>query len=177
MKEHLERYGIYYLIGLVILIGIAVCFVAYRPAVGTELSDDNADWGNFGAFFWGFGAMCFSLLNVIVFYHIEQRLYRNQFFKTYRNALERIIHDIKDKEALQLDFIDMIGVLGGINHVSAYKVCVKEQAARLFYECRECVKDKELANLSDVVGKLAAFQISLIIDEHPKSSTTKSDIC
>lgn len=84
MQQHFERYGIYYLIGLVFLIGIVVCFVIYRPAVGTELSDDNADWGNFGAFFWGLGTMCFTLLNAIIFYAIYQRLYRKQFFDTYR---------------------------------------------------------------------------------------------
>lgn len=67
MKQHLERYGIYYLIGMVISIGIVVCVAAYRPAVGTDISDKNADWGNFGAFFWGFGTMCFTLLNAKYF--------------------------------------------------------------------------------------------------------------
>ena len=151
---------------MVILIGIVVCFVAYRPVVGTDLSYQNADWGSFGAFFWGFGAMCFTLLNVIVFYHIEQRIYRKQFFDTYRVVIEKIIHDIKDNKALKLDFIDMTGVLGGISNVSAYNTSVKNQAAYLLSRIQNYQNKSDNDELASLVGELTAYQICLITNEH-----------
>lgn len=117
MKQHFERYGIYYLIGVVFLIGLLVCLAIYRPAVGTEISNQNADWGNFGAFFWGLGTMAFTLLNTIVFYAIYQRLYRKQFFDTYRAALEGLMHSCKDPKAARIDIVNMAGVLGGMSNV------------------------------------------------------------
>lgn len=90
MKEHFERYGIYYLIGMIILIGIVVCFVAYRPAVGSVMSDKNVDWGNFGDFFWGFGVMCFSALNVYVFWRIQQQMLRDSLVRDLRTLVTKI---------------------------------------------------------------------------------------
>ena len=172
MQQYLKRYGIYYLIGLVFLIGIVVCFVVYRPAVGAEISDKNADWGDFGAFFWGLGTMCFTLFNVIVFYHIEQRLYRKQFFDTYRVVIEKIIHNIKDQEQLELDLIDMIGVLAGINNVSAYNECVKNQANNLVTKIQNCPKKSDNDELASLVGELTAFQLCLISNEHHEGKGT-----
>lgn len=172
MKQHFERYWIYYLIGLIFLIGIVVCFAIYKPAVGSELSNNNADWGNFGAFFWGLGTMCFTLFNVIVFYHIEQRLYRKQFFDTYRVVIEKIIHNIKDQEQLKLDLIDMIGVLAGINNVSAYNECVKNQADNLVTKIQNYSANKNNEELAKLVGELTAFQLCLISNEHHEGKGT-----
>lgn len=176
MKEHFERYGIYYLIGMVILIGIAVCFVAYRPIVGTELSDDNADWGDFGAFFWGLGTMCFTLFNVIVFYHIEQRLYRKQIFDTYRDAFHSLLNayisqnensndndEVEFNAELSKGLICMIGILGGIGESHTYKKEVVKYSVKLMN--RASVFARQVATkgaFREYVSELAGFQICLL---------------
>lgn len=183
MKQHFERYGIYYLIGMVILIGIAVCFVAYRPFVGTELSDDNADWGNFGAFFWGFGTMCFTLLNAIIFYAIYQRLYRKQFFDTYRTALEGLMRNCKDPKDARIDIVNMAGVLGGMSNVSAFNKNVREGIEHLLNDCFNYLDSPSNDGLSKLIGKLTAFQICLITNVYygdfapdaSQSNDTKND--
>lgn len=166
MKQHFERYGIYYLIGVVFLIGLLVCLAIYRPAVGTEISNQNADWGNFGAFFWGLGTMAFTLLNTIVFYAIYQRLYRKQFFDTYRAALEGLMHSCKDPKAARIDIVNMAGVLGGMSNVSAFDKNVREGIEHLINECLRYLNAPSNDDLSALLGKLTAFQICLITNEY-----------
>ena len=166
MKQHFERYGIYYLIGVVFLIGLLVCLAIYRPAVGTEISNQNAAWGDFGAFFWGFGTMCFTLINIIIFYAISQRLYRKQFFDTYRDALERLTHSITDKKATHLNIVNIIGFLGGLYKVTAFNSDVKEEVLHLMAECAAYLKDPQDNRLSELLGKLTAFQVCLIVNEY-----------
>ena len=183
MKEHFERYGIYYLIGMVFLIGIVVCFVAYRPVMGTELSDDNADWGNFGAFFWGLGTMVFTLLNTIVIYAIYQRLYRKQFFDTYRAALEGLMRNCKDPKDARIDIVNMAGVLGGMSNVSAFDKNVREGIEHLINKCLSYLNAPSNDDLSALLGKLTAFQICLITNVYngefaldaSQSNDTKND--
>ena len=175
MKQHLERYGIYYLIGMVTLIGIAVCFVAYRPIVGTELSDDNADWGNFGAFFWGFGTMCFTMLNVIVFYIISQRLYRKQIYEIYRDAFNSllsayILQNEKCNENDEIEFdseltkslINITGILGGISESHSYKNDVEKCAAKLMDIGSNFAQGATKGAFRKYVSELAGFQICLL---------------
>ena len=184
MQQHFERYGIYYLIGMVILIGIAVCFVAYRPIVGTELSNDNADWGNFGAFFWGLGTMCFTLLNAIIFYAIYQRLYRKQFFDTYRAALEGLMRNCKNPKDARIDIVNMAGVLGGMSNVSAFNKNVREGIEHLLNDCFNYLDSPSNDGLSTLIGKLTAFQICLITNEYhgnfapdaSQSNDTRNDV-
>ena len=176
MKEHFERYGIYYLIGMVILIGIVVCFVAYRPVVGAEISNKNEDWGNFGAFFWGFGTMCFSMLNVIIFYIISQRLYKKQIFDTYRDALDRLIRNLTDKKALSLNMINLISFLTGIYKEATVNKEVRDRAVYLMAECSAYLKAPSEIALPDLLGDLTAFQISLLINEyHQKENQDQSN--
>jgi len=176
MKEHFERYGIYYLIGMVILIGIAVCFIAYRPVVGAEISNKNDDWGNFGAFFWGFGTMCFSLLNAVIFYHIEQRLYRKQIFDTYRDAFHSLLNayisqnensndndEVEFNAELSKGLICMIGILGGIGESHTYKKEVEKYSVKLMN--RASVFARQVATkgaFQEYVSELAGFQICLL---------------
>jgi len=183
MKQHFERYLIFYLIGLMFVIGIVVLVAAYRPAVGTELSDENADWGNFGAFFWGLGTMCFTLLNAIIFYAIYQRLYRKQFFDTYRAALEGIMRSSSNLKAAHIDVINMAGVLWGMSNVSAFSKTVREGIDYLLNECFAYLNASPKGNLSALIGKLTAFQICLITNVYygdfapdaSQSNDTKND--
>ena len=183
MKQHFERYLIFYLIGLMFVIGIVVLVAAYIPTVGTKISDDNADWGNFGAFFWGLGTMCFTLLNAIIFYAIYQRLYRKQFFDTYRAALEGLMHSCKDPKAARIDIVNMAGVLGGMSNVSAFDKNVREGIEHLINECLSYLNAPSNDDLSALLGKLTAFQICLITNVYngefapdaSQSNDTKND--
>ena len=177
MKQHLKRYGIYYLVGFVILVGVVVCIAAYRPAVGTDISNQNADWGNFGAFFWGFGTMCFTLLNVIVFYIISQRIYRRDFYNAYRDALNRLIEAFLStqnnnnvggdifNEKIKTSMISMIGILGAITESNAYDKAVTGYAKQLHDKCNELIKQATENDFIDYISNLSGFQVCLLNNE------------
>ena len=152
MKQHLERYGIYYLIGMVTLIGIAVCFVAYRPIVGTELSDDNADWGNFGAFFWGFGTMCFNrdAFNSLLSAYILQNEKCNEN------------DEIEFDSELTKSLINITGILGGISESHSYKNDVEKCAAKLMDIGSNFAQGATKGAFRKYVSELAGFQICLL---------------
>lgn len=175
MKQHFERYGIYYLIGLIFLIGIVVLVAAYIPAVGTEISENNADWGNFGAFFWGFGTMCFSLLNVWLFYSINKKLYLRSFLDIYRHSLEKVLETIKPDDInardVRVAIADMIGVLGSINNVKFFSTDVTNEAAQLAREIAQkldAARKPSNKTIIDIAGNLTAFQICLITNRVTK---------
>lgn len=176
MKQHFERYWIYYLIGVIVLVGIVVCFSAYRPAVGTNISDKNADWGDFGSFFWGLGTMCFTLLNVIIFYSISQRLYRKQIYDVYRDAFNSLLNayvaqnekgndndEVEFNAEITKSLIYMIGILGGIGEAHTYKKEVEKYSAKLMN--RASVFAHQVATkgaFREYVSELAGFQICLL---------------
>lgn len=183
MKQHFERYAIWYMIAVVLIVGIVIFFVIYRPAVGSGVSGNNDDWGNFGAFFWGLGTMCFTLLNAIIFYAIYQRLYRKQFFDTYRTALEGLMRNCKDPKDARIDIVNMAGVLGGMSNVSAFNKNVREGIEHLLNGCFNYLDSPSNDGLSTLIGKLTAFQICLITNvyygdfapEASQSNDTKND--
>ena len=175
MKHHFAQNGIYYIIGMIILVGIVVCFVAYRPIVGTELSDDNADWGDFGAFFWGFGTMCFTLLNTIVFYTISQRIYRRDLYTIYRDALNNLLTAylpqnkgnnedqlIMPTDEITKSLINMEGVLGGISESNSYNESVKKYAIDLMEDYKRLIQQGTQKEYREFISKLAGFQICLL---------------
>lgn len=189
MKQHLERYGIYYLIGVVFLIGLLVCLAIYRPAVGTEISNQNADWGDFGAFFWGFGTMCFSLLNAVIFYHIEQRVYRKQIFDTYRDTFHSLLNayisqnensndndEVEFNAELSKGLICMIGILGGISESHSYKKEVEMHSAILMnYASVIAEQGATKGRFREYVSELSGFQICLL--NNHISSTHYDETC
>lgn len=103
MKEHFEKYLVYYLIVSVILAGAGIFFGVYFPHFSHEISENNMDWGNFGAFFWGFGTMCFTGLNVYFFASLTKNIKQqdktlarqklNYTKKRYRLEMQRNILD------------------------------------------------------------------------------------
>ena len=172
MKQHFERYWVYYLIGVVFLVGVLVCVAAYRPAVGSGISDKNADWGNFGAFFWGFGTMCFTLLNVIVFYLLQQSIYRKQIYDTYRNVLNELVEKFMvlkvNKGMVKFDLntkkciISMNGVLGCVSESNAYSKKVGEFAADLLNRSSQFVQYADYDTYAELLGDLSGFQVCLL---------------
>lgn len=179
IKEFHDRNKICCWVEIIILIGAIMFWAMYLPKVQNVLSGNSADWGNFGAFFWGFGTMCFTLLNVIVFYIISQRLYWKQFYDTYRTALEKVLDNLvedshrsdqtnikKEHLGTHMSLVNMMGVLGGINNVSAYNTSVKNQAAYLVSRIQNYQNKRDNDELASLVGELAAYQICLITNGH-----------
>ncbi len=103
MKEHFEKYLVYYLIVSVILASAGIFWGVYFPHFSHDISENNMDWGNFGAFFWGFGTMCFTGLNVYFFASLTNNIKRqdkslerqklNYTKKRYRLEMQREILD------------------------------------------------------------------------------------
>lgn len=179
MKEHFERYLIFYLIGVMFVIGIVVLVAAYIPTVGTKISDDNADWGDFGAFFWGFGTMCFTMMNVIVFYAIYQRLYRKEIYDIYRDAFNSLLNayvpqnersndedEVEFSAEIAKGLINITCILGGIRESSSYNDEVERYASKLMNDgatfSRQRVTKGEFRKF---ISELAGFQICLITNK------------
>lgn len=176
MTEHFEKHWIKYAFGMVVIIGLIIYITAYIPHFGHSISDNNSDWGDFGTFFWGLGTMCFTVINIIVFYFIYQRLYRQQFLETYRKVLDKILYNLNNNMQ-HVALIDMMGVLGGINNNSAYSRSVRDNAGYLLYECDKYSKCKTPNKdyTSDFVSELVSFQLSLITNHSDENyKTTKN---
>jgi len=77
-----------------IVIALAMFLIwicAYRPTFSTStFSAENTDWGGFGDFFWGLGVMCFTGLNVYVFWQIQQQMLRDSLVRELRSLTEKI---------------------------------------------------------------------------------------
>ena len=54
----------------ILIVLLCVGAFVYKPHFSDSLSGNNADWGNFGDFFWGLGTMLLTALNVYVFYKL-----------------------------------------------------------------------------------------------------------
>jgi len=54
----------------ILIVLLCVGAFVYKPHFSNSLSGNNADWGNFGDFFWGLGTMLLTALNVYVFYKL-----------------------------------------------------------------------------------------------------------
>lgn len=172
MKHHCARNWLYCIIGMIVLVGVVVCFAAYRPAVGTDISNKNGDWGNFGSFFWGFGTMCFTCLNVVIFYHIEQKLYRKQLYDTYRDALDELLKNFLSLKAnnnivtfdakTKRSIISMNGLLGTVSESNSYCSKVEKYAAKLLDNSSRHTQQANYDDYAKFISELAGFQVCLI---------------
>ena len=60
---------------IILIVLLCVCAFVYRPHFSDTLSGNNADWGNFGDFFWGLGTMLFTALSVWILYKVNKQLH------------------------------------------------------------------------------------------------------
>ena len=175
MKKHFEKHWLKYAFGIVIVASGLIFRLAYWPHFEHSFSGRNEDWGNFGAFFWGFGTMCFTLINLLIFHQIEQRIYRKQMYDTYRMVLEKIIYNLHTKTLTNEDYINMISVLGGIAYDSAYSNEVQDEAAKLITDCNNYKNNSSNDGFANVVTDLVMFQICLITNSNPKNEETNDN--
>ena len=65
-----ETSNIILTLSIILVLLLSIWFFAYLPKFNNSISGNNADWGNFGDFFWGLGTMLLTGLNVYVFYRL-----------------------------------------------------------------------------------------------------------
>lgn len=190
MRQHFERYAIWYMIAVVLIVGVVIFVEVYRPAVGSGVSGNNDDWGNFGAFFWGFGAMCFTLVNAIVFHTLSRVIHRKQFYDTYRQALDGVINayldlpnankpnndkiPISPNKQLKASMIQMTGILGGIKESNMFSNKVETYAIKLLEDGDALIENATYEDLRNHISNLSGFQVCLL--NNNVSSTRKKEI-
>lgn len=76
MKRCSSVYILIAFAGIIIVLLLVILF-AYKPHFSETLSNDNADWGDFGQFFWGLGTMLLTALSVWVLFSVNSSL--NEF--------------------------------------------------------------------------------------------------
>lgn len=97
-----KRYW-YIIIAIIVFIGIGLLVwgVLYRPHFSASISGDNADWGEFGQFFFGLGTMFLSGLSAFIMLGIDTHLHRSNIVKQYEDHLKYIV-DIEGKSANEI---------------------------------------------------------------------------
>ena len=117
----------------ILIVLLCVGAFVYKPHFSDSLSGNNADWGNFGDFFWGLGTMLLTGLNVYVFYHLttvfgtsEEERDKNALYLQQRqfefnqkmailNDLRSAILEMHTKHAISEELrTDIYGVLNRI---------------------------------------------------------------
>ncbi len=73
-----ETSNIILTLSIILVLLLSIWFFAYLPKFNNSISGNNADWGNFGNFFWGLGTMLFTGLSVWMLYFVNQQLKENQ---------------------------------------------------------------------------------------------------
>ena len=108
-----KSFNIIWMFLIIAAILVAMWYLLYRPQFSGVFSGQNTDWGGFGDFFWGFGMMCFTALNVYVFWQIEQQIRRDSFIRDLRSIIDKM-RDAKstnNEEAL-------------INSIESFKIAI-----------------------------------------------------
>lgn len=177
--KNLKRYAILYMIAAVLIASVVMFFIVYRPTVGAGASDSNAFGSNFGAFYWGFGTMCFTLINAILFYMINQNIQRKSFYDVYRQALGKVIDASLDllyttkpnndniqvvlNKQLKSSMIHMNGILGGIKESNMFSHKVEKYAMDLFDKGTTLLTtEASFDDFTNFIGDLSGFQVCLL---------------
>lgn len=117
----------------ILIVLLCVGAFVYKPHFSDSLSGNNADWGNFGDFFWGLGTMLLTGLNVYVFYrltvvfgkseeerdkaalNLQQRQFEFDQKMAILNDLRSAILELHTKHKISEELrIDIYGVLNRI---------------------------------------------------------------
>lgn len=79
----------------ILIVLLCVGAFVYKPHFSDSLSGNNADWGNFGDFFWGLGTMLLTALNVYMVYNINNTIERSRRAKDKFEIEKAIITEFK----------------------------------------------------------------------------------
>lgn len=97
----------------IVFVLVAIWYFMYMPNFSDHISGQNMDWGGFGDFFWGFGVMCFTALNVYVFWQIEQQIRRDSFIRDLRSIIDKM------RDAKSTNNEDTL-----INSIESFKIAI-----------------------------------------------------
>lgn len=172
----------------VLVVGALVFLLCYKPNFSSELSGDNADWGNFGQFFFGMGTLLVAIVTAYIMLGVDTHLHQSNMINVYEKRIKRLrdilnndIKHISPKE-LESAYMDMQIGLERIKDNDNFSSEVRERAETLFNgvsifdikpltnyldsikeqdEVDECHVEmyKQLAKL---VGVLAGFVVCLV---------------
>ncbi len=124
----------------VVAVLILVWLFCYKPNLGSELSGENADWGNFGQFFFGLGTLLVAIVTAYVMLGIDTQLHRSGSIKLYEKTLRRfrttITKDIMEISPYELKtaYMDMYMMLAIIELDKNFSRSVNKKAEDLFNE-------------------------------------------
>lgn len=86
----------------ILIVLLCVGAFVYKPHFSDSLSGNNADWGNFGQFFWGLGTMLLTALSVWVLFSVNRSLNEfNENLQTKQQEFEQRLE--KDRQDLQIE--------------------------------------------------------------------------
>ncbi len=104
MKRDCKSFNIFWAFAGILVL-LIVAWVVYIFHFSQDISGNNADWGNFGDFFWGLGTMLLTGLNVFVFYRLTIVLHEAD---TKRNQAAL------DLQRRQFEFAQKMAILNDI---------------------------------------------------------------
>lgn len=168
----------------IIFIGMIVWGFCYFPHFSNSLSGNNADWGNFGQFFFGLGTMLLAGLAAFIMLGIDTQLHRSNVISQYRKQLDSIINALiteKDEKKTKIAFLGMrqfMMMLGinnnfsksiheGANGFSSEfsRMNIDEKLALLFNAPKGAEKDEAIDIIGDIVTRLNSFQTDLVANK------------
>lgn len=124
-------------ISVIVAVGL-VFLLCYKPNFSSELSGDNADWGNFGQFFFGLGTLLVAIVTAYIMLGVDTQLHRSNTINIYeerlrrlRNILNNDIKKIPPKE-LESAYLDMQIGLEMIKDNDNFSWEVRKRAEQLF---------------------------------------------
>ena len=89
---------------IIIMAGVMVWAFVYVPRFSANISENSADWGNFGQFFWGLGTMLFTALNVVVLLFVNKELRKyNDKQQEHQDKLKLQIEE--NRKQIQLEIL------------------------------------------------------------------------
>lgn len=109
MKKCSSIYILLAFAGILIVV-LCVLLFAYWPHFADDLSDKNADWGDFGQFFWGLGTMLLTALNVWVLFSVNRSLNEfNENLQTKQQEFEKWLEEDRQKFQVKMQLYSELG--------------------------------------------------------------------
>lgn len=195
MKRRVS-FNLYWAFIIIAVALICIWLVFYLPNFSHKISGNTDDWGNFGDFFWGFGIMCLTALNVYVFWQIECQFRRDGIVRDLRSIADKI-RDTEDPKSVNKWIISfsmainsarVTGLLSKDADDCLQKYRVKLSPAAINYDTVSYVCDAilyiiatnksidvEPYNNSEIEGELSPLEMINHLDEKTQEKEHKQD--
>lgn len=175
-------------ISVIVAVGL-VFLLCYKPNFSSELSGDNADWGDFGQFFFGMGTLLVAIVTAYIMLGVDTQLHRSNTINIYEERLRRLRNILNDdikhisRKELKSAYLDMQIGLEMIKDNDNFSCEVRKRAEVLFNgvsmfdmkpltnyldtakeqdEVDEYYSIAVYEQLTKLVGELAGFVVCLV---------------